>query len=76
MTKSLLLLALIALLPAVGQANGLYSSATTAAYPCETYEPNCDGEDGRDGNDDWDGGEDERPEDPNGPDYGGSDDEI
>jgi hypothetical protein len=73
MTKLLLLLALIALFPAALHAQGNF---TTASYPCETYEPDCDGEDGRDGNDDWDGGEDERPEDPDGPDYDGRDDEI
>lgn len=73
MTKLLLLLALIALFPIAHQAKANFSAST---YPCETYEPNCDGEDGRDGNDDWDGGEDERPEDPNGPDYDGRDDEI
>jgi hypothetical protein len=73
MTKLLLLLALITILPAAGHAKGHFMAAS---YPCETYEPDCDGEDGRGGNDDWDGGEDERPEDPNGPDYGGSDDEI
>lgn len=73
MTKLLLLLALIAALPVASHAKGLFP---VSSYPCETYEPNCDGEDGRDGNDDWDGGEDTRPDDPNGPDYGGSDDEI
>jgi hypothetical protein len=75
MNKLLLLLALVALFPAISQAHSLFNASS--AMPCETYEPNCDGqEDGRDGNDDWDGGEDGRPEDPDGPDYGGSDDEI
>jgi hypothetical protein len=76
MTKLLLLLALVALFPAAGQAKGRLYAAAVSTYPCETYEPNCDGQGGREGNDDWDGGEDGRPDDPNGPDYGGSDDEI
>lgn len=76
MTKLLLLLALIAFLPAASHAKGLFHATSASAYPCETYEPNCDGEEGREGNDHWDGGEDERPENPDGPDYDGNDGEI
>ena len=66
MTKLLLLLALLS----------VFQVPTKAFAFCETYEPNCDGQDQRGDNDDSDNDQDERPSDPDGPDYVGNPDEI
>jgi len=70
MTKFLLLLAVLL------AAQSFSFSPLAQATPCETYEPNCDGEDERRGNGWDDDAEPQRPEDRDGPDYDGDDSDI